>query len=54
VNTACFVQNRSKVVKPHNKTPYELFHGRKPMIDFFKPFGCPGYYLEHQGSVRQV
>jgi transposase InsO family protein len=41
VNTACFVQNRSKVVKPHNKTPYELFHGKKPMIDFLKPFGCP-------------
>ena len=41
VNTACFVQNRSKVVKPHNKTPYELFHGRKPKISFLKPFGCP-------------
>ena len=41
VNTACYVQNRSKVVKPHNKTPYELLHGRKPMIDFLKPFGCP-------------
>ena len=41
VNTACYVQNRSKIVKPHNKTPYELFHGKKPLIDFFKPFGCP-------------
>ena len=40
VNTACFVQNRTKVVNPHNKTPYELLHGRKPMIDFLKPFGC--------------
>ncbi|GKG26503.1 ribonuclease H-like domain-containing protein, partial [Tanacetum coccineum] len=26
VNTACYVQNRVLVVKPHNKTPYELFH----------------------------
>ncbi|GJT87720.1 retrovirus-related pol polyprotein from transposon TNT 1-94 [Tanacetum coccineum] len=25
VNTACYVQNRVLVVKPHNKTPYELF-----------------------------
>ncbi|GJV92728.1 putative ribonuclease H-like domain-containing protein [Tanacetum coccineum] len=24
VNTACYVQNRVLVVKPHNKTPYEL------------------------------
>ncbi|GJZ68479.1 putative ribonuclease H-like domain-containing protein [Tanacetum coccineum] len=26
-NTACYVQNRVLVVKPHNKTPYELFRG---------------------------
>ncbi|GJV96389.1 putative ribonuclease H-like domain-containing protein [Tanacetum coccineum] len=28
VNTACYVQNRVLVVKPHNKTPSELFHGK--------------------------
>nr|GEW90685.1 copia protein [Tanacetum cinerariifolium] len=28
VNTACYVQNRVLVVKPHNKTLYELFHGK--------------------------
>nr|GEY80535.1 hypothetical protein [Tanacetum cinerariifolium] len=28
VSTACYVQNRVLVVKPHNKTPYELFHGK--------------------------
>ncbi|GJR85204.1 putative ribonuclease H-like domain-containing protein [Tanacetum coccineum] len=27
VNTACYVQNRVLVTKPHNKTPYELLHG---------------------------
>ncbi|GKF52830.1 ribonuclease H-like domain-containing protein, partial [Tanacetum coccineum] len=32
VNTACYVQNRVLVVKPHNKTPYELFHGRTPTL----------------------
>ncbi|GJX09972.1 putative ribonuclease H-like domain-containing protein [Tanacetum coccineum] len=25
VNTACYVQNRVLVIKPHNKTPYEVF-----------------------------
>ncbi|GJT35658.1 putative ribonuclease H-like domain-containing protein [Tanacetum coccineum] len=30
-----------KVVKPHNKTPYELFHGRTPILSFMRPFGCP-------------
>nr|GEV11424.1 uncharacterized mitochondrial protein AtMg00810-like [Tanacetum cinerariifolium] len=27
VNTACYVQNKVLVIKPHNKTPYELFLG---------------------------
>nr|GEY68290.1 hypothetical protein [Tanacetum cinerariifolium] len=30
VNTACYVQNRVLVTKPHIKTPYELLHGRLP------------------------
>ncbi|GKF96268.1 putative ribonuclease H-like domain-containing protein [Tanacetum coccineum] len=40
VNTACYVQNRVLVVKPHNKTPYELFRGRTPALSFMRPFGC--------------
>nr|GEX73262.1 retrovirus-related Pol polyprotein from transposon TNT 1-94 [Tanacetum cinerariifolium] len=41
VNTSCYVQNRVLVTKPHNKTPYELLHGRLPSIGFMRPFGCP-------------
>ncbi|GKC40965.1 putative ribonuclease H-like domain-containing protein [Tanacetum coccineum] len=40
VNTACYVQNMVLVTKPHNKTPYELFLGRKPALGFMRPFGC--------------
>nr|GEV97984.1 retrovirus-related Pol polyprotein from transposon TNT 1-94 [Tanacetum cinerariifolium] len=40
VNTACYVQNRVLVTKLHNKTPYELLHGRTPSIGFIRPFGC--------------
>nr|GEY31461.1 ribonuclease H-like domain-containing protein [Tanacetum cinerariifolium] len=40
-NTACYVQNRVLVINPHNKTPYELFLGRKPALSFMRPFGCP-------------
>ncbi|GJU00767.1 putative ribonuclease H-like domain-containing protein [Tanacetum coccineum] len=40
VNTACYVHNRVLVVKPHNKTPYELFRGRTPALSFMRPFGC--------------
>nr|GEW72588.1 hypothetical protein [Tanacetum cinerariifolium] len=40
VNTACYIQNRVLVTKPHNKTPYELLHSRTPSIGFMRPFGC--------------
>ncbi|GJR21905.1 putative ribonuclease H-like domain-containing protein [Tanacetum coccineum] len=40
-NTACYVQNKVLVTKPHNKTPYELFLGKKSALSFMRPFGCP-------------
>ncbi|GJS64554.1 putative ribonuclease H-like domain-containing protein [Tanacetum coccineum] len=40
VNTTCYVQNRVIIVKPHNKTPYELFRGRTPALSFIRLFGC--------------
>nr|GEU78242.1 ribonuclease H-like domain-containing protein [Tanacetum cinerariifolium] len=40
VNTACYVQNRVLVIKPHNKTPYELFLGRKHALSIMRLFGC--------------
>nr|GEW44110.1 retrovirus-related Pol polyprotein from transposon TNT 1-94 [Tanacetum cinerariifolium] len=40
VNTAFYIQNRVLVIKPHNKTPYELLLGRTPSIGFMRPFGC--------------
>nr|GEW04404.1 putative ribonuclease H-like domain-containing protein [Tanacetum cinerariifolium] len=41
VNSASYVQNWVLVTKPHNKTPYELLHGRLPSIGFMKTFSCP-------------
>ncbi|GJX18892.1 putative ribonuclease H-like domain-containing protein [Tanacetum coccineum] len=34
------IENRVIIVKPHNKTPYELFRGRTPALSFMRPFGC--------------
>nr|GEV36042.1 putative ribonuclease H-like domain-containing protein [Tanacetum cinerariifolium] len=31
--------NKVLMTKPHNKTPYELLHGRSPSIGFMRPFG---------------
>ncbi|GJS71251.1 putative ribonuclease H-like domain-containing protein [Tanacetum coccineum] len=47
------IKLRVLVIKPHNKTPYELIRGRPPLIDFMKPFGCPVAILntrEHLGK----
>nr|GFA75411.1 hypothetical protein [Tanacetum cinerariifolium] len=55
VNTACYVQNMVVVTKPHNKTPYELLHGRLPSIGFMRPFGCPVTILntlDHLGKFQ--
>nr|GFA44101.1 integrase, catalytic region; zinc finger, CCHC-type; peptidase aspartic, catalytic [Tanacetum cinerariifolium] len=51
VNTACYVKNMVLVTKPHNKTPYELLHGRIPSIGFMRPFGCPVTILNTLDSL---
>jgi len=38
VNTACYVQNRILIRPIIDKTPYELWKGRKPNISYFKTF----------------
>nr|GEY21810.1 retrovirus-related Pol polyprotein from transposon TNT 1-94 [Tanacetum cinerariifolium] len=56
VNTACYVQNRVLVTKPHNKTPYEILHGRSPSIGFMRPFGYPVTILntlDHLGKFQR-
>ncbi|KAJ9544441.1 hypothetical protein OSB04_024148 [Centaurea solstitialis] len=40
VNTTCYTQNRSLIVKHFRKTTYELFRNRKPSIEHFHIFGC--------------
>ncbi|GJR46560.1 putative ribonuclease H-like domain-containing protein [Tanacetum coccineum] len=40
VNTTCYAKNRVRIVKPYNKTPYELFRGRTPALSFMRPFRC--------------
>nr|GEY90397.1 putative ribonuclease H-like domain-containing protein [Tanacetum cinerariifolium] len=51
VNTACYVKNKVFVTKPHNKTPYELLHGRTPSIGFMRPFGYPVTILNTLDSL---
>ncbi|GKC32768.1 retrovirus-related pol polyprotein from transposon TNT 1-94, partial [Tanacetum coccineum] len=48
VRTACYTQNRSIIVKRHNKTPYEIFRERIPNISYFHVFGCLVFIHNHK------
>ncbi|GJY31644.1 uncharacterized mitochondrial protein-like protein [Tanacetum coccineum] len=52
VNTACYVQNRVLVVKPHNKTPYELFHGYSLNSKAFRVFNNRTRIVEENFHIR--
>ena len=51
VNTACYTQNRSLIVKRFKKTPYELFRGRKPTLKYLHIFGCTCYILNDRDHL---
>ncbi|GKC72235.1 retrovirus-related pol polyprotein from transposon TNT 1-94 [Tanacetum coccineum] len=56
VAIACYTQNRSTIAKRHLKTPYEVFRGRIPNIDFLHVFGCPIYihnYKDYLGKFDE-
>ncbi|GJZ37097.1 ribonuclease H-like domain-containing protein [Tanacetum coccineum] len=53
VNTACYTQNRSIIVKRHGKTTYDVFRGRSPNISYFHVFGCPVHIDNHRDHLRK-
>ena len=40
VNTTCYILNRVLIRPILKKTPYEIWHGRRPNIGYFHVFGC--------------
>ncbi|GKE87715.1 putative ribonuclease H-like domain-containing protein, partial [Tanacetum coccineum] len=54
VNTTCYVQNRVLVVKPHNKTPYELFRGRTPALSFMRPGDGPKWLFDIDVLIKSM
>jgi hypothetical protein len=45
VNTACHIINRVYPRPETNKTPYEIWLGKKPTVKYFKTFGSKCYKL---------
>ncbi|GJV10028.1 retrovirus-related pol polyprotein from transposon TNT 1-94 [Tanacetum coccineum] len=56
VNTACYTQNRSIIIKRHGKNSYDVFRGRSPDISYFHVFGCPVHihnHMDHLGKFNE-
>ncbi|GKA10530.1 retrovirus-related pol polyprotein from transposon TNT 1-94 [Tanacetum coccineum] len=51
VRIACYTQNRSIIVKRHDKTPYEIFRERIPDSNYFCVFGCPMFIHNHKDHL---
>ncbi|WJX45438.1 hypothetical protein P8452_32320 [Trifolium repens] len=51
INTSCYILNRATIRKVLNKTPYELWKGRKPNISYFHIFGCYCYILNIKDNL---
>nr|GFA40902.1 integrase, catalytic region, zinc finger, CCHC-type, peptidase aspartic, catalytic [Tanacetum cinerariifolium] len=43
ITTACYTQNRSRIIPTHDKTPYHIINDRKPSIKHLYIFGCTCY-----------
>ncbi|GKC33883.1 retrovirus-related pol polyprotein from transposon TNT 1-94 [Tanacetum coccineum] len=54
VFTACFTQNQSIIHTRHNKTPYEILHGRKPNMEYFHVFGSLCYPTNHRDDLGKI
>jgi len=45
VNTTCHIINRVYLRLETNKTPYEIWRGKKPTVKYFRTFGSKCYIL---------
>nr|GEU34270.1 retrovirus-related Pol polyprotein from transposon TNT 1-94 [Tanacetum cinerariifolium] len=51
VRISCYTQNRSVIVKRHDKTPYEIFRERIPDINYFHVFRFPVFIHNHKDHL---
>ncbi|GJT00837.1 retrovirus-related pol polyprotein from transposon TNT 1-94 [Tanacetum coccineum] len=51
VRIACYTQNRSIIVKRHDKTSNEIFKERIPDINYFHVFGCLVFIHNHKDHL---
>ena len=47
INTAYYILNHALIRSTLNKTPYELWKGKKPNVGYFYIFGCRCFILNN-------
>jgi hypothetical protein len=53
VNTASHIINRVYLRPETNKTPYEIWRGKKPTVKYFKTFGSKCYILRDSRAISK-
>lgn len=51
MSTAAYILNRIILRPILLKTPYELYFGKKPRVDYFRTFGCKVYILNDKDQL---
>ncbi|GJX35306.1 retrovirus-related pol polyprotein from transposon TNT 1-94 [Tanacetum coccineum] len=54
IATSCFTQNRSLVIRRHEKIPYHIINGRKPFVKFFYIFGSLCYIVRDGENLDKM
>jgi len=51
VNIVCYIINRVYLRPKTNKTPYEIWRGKKPTVKYFRTFGSKCYILRYRENL---
>lgn len=54
VTTAVFILNRSTTRNLDGKTPYEVWHGERPAVSFFRTFGCIAHVRNTKPHLKKL
>jgi hypothetical protein len=51
INIACYIINKVYLRPETNKTPYEIWRGKKPTVKYFRTFGSKCYILRDMENL---
>jgi hypothetical protein len=54
VTTAVFHLNCAPTKALDGKTPFEAYHGKKPMVGFFRTFECLGFVKDKKSGLKKL